>query len=122
MNLAILSKKTNIVVPVHGFLVACRYLGITIAVEDHGLRLVSPHGTGLDVLGNDRTLYNLVVRDSVQYAILQQLEERTSNPERTRYRKDLAGADPYIALPPRVSISCTQASLRTSTRTTRAKA
>ena len=85
MNLAILSKKTNIVGPVHGFLDACRYLGITIAVENNGLRLVSPHGTGIDVLGNDRTLYNLVVRDSVQYAILQQLEECTSSPERTRY-------------------------------------
>ena len=96
MTLAILQKETNIVGPVHGFLDACRHLRVTIALEDHGLRLVSPYGTGIDVLDDNRTLFNLVIRDSIQFAILQQLDDRTSDPCRIRYRKDLAGADPYI--------------------------
>lgn len=93
--------------PVHGFLDACRALGIQIDTGDHGLALTSPYGTTTTILSADRTFYNMIIRDSIKHAILSGLQERTASPEHARFRKDMVGAGPPVDISAtRANIDC----------------
>ena len=82
--------------PVHGFLNACRHLGIVLDTDHRGLTITSPYGTNVDVLSADRTLFNMVVRGSVRHTILGGLQKRTATPRAKGYRKDTPGAGAYL--------------------------
>ena len=80
----------------HGFLNACSHLGITLDTNHRGLVVSSPYGTTVDVLSADRTLFNMVIRDSVRFTILEGLQQRTATEGARGYRKDMRGAGPYL--------------------------
>ena len=82
--------------PVHGFVSACSHLGIALDTNQRGLTITSPYGTSIEVTSADRTLFNLIVRDSVRYTILDGLQQRTTTPGGQGYRKDMPGAGPYL--------------------------
>ena len=88
--------RDKITGPVHGFLGACQHLGIELDTDHRGLTIQSPYGTKMAVLSADRTLYNIVVRDSIRYTILEGLQQRTATPGDPGYRKDMVRTGPQL--------------------------
>ena len=94
MLLASVERK-NITGPVHGFINTCDHLHIKISKLGDDLFIESPYGTGILINSMDRTLFNSIIRDSINYTILNQLHQRTSSDTDPNYRKDMPGVDPY---------------------------
>ena len=90
------NEDCEITEPVHGSLSACQHLGTVLDTNYRGLTISSPYGTKVDVLSADRTLFNMVVRDSIRFTILEGLQQRTATQGAKGYRKDMHGAGPYL--------------------------
>ena len=81
-------EQKNITGPVHGFIHTCEHLHIKISKIGDDLFIESPYGTGILIKSLDRTLFNSIIRDSINYTILNQLHQRTSSDTDPNYRKD----------------------------------
>ena len=117
---AVRKKSHSIPGPVHGSIAACTELGIEVGITPRGkLVITSPYGKSIAINSPDRTLFNLIIRDSIRHAILSHLRERTADPEHFAFRKDMVGVDPMMDIDAtRVNIDHPRQKLVSSTPTT----
>jgi hypothetical protein len=88
-------QKRDITGPVHGFIDACDKLGIAVSRHNEDIYITSPYGTATKLCSLDRTLYNSIIRDSINFTILDRLRERVADKNGPHYRKDMPGVNPY---------------------------